>query len=432
MSPTFNRHAFVPFIILAALLLAVPLAWAQEAANPPEVEMYRPTQMPDRILLTWTGNPVENQAVTWRTSVGAGDAVAQIHPADPGRSFEDRAQTVRASTSELSTKHWTAAYHTARFEGLEPDTAYVYRVGNGKQWSEWFQFRTAKQTPAPFTFLYFGDVQTSIRSLWPRVLREAYRTAPDARFMVFAGDLVDDGSNDILWGEFLDAGGWLFGMVPAVPSPGNHEYRKDEDDERRLARNWGAQFRMPANGPEEVAHGVYYIDYQGLRMISLNSNEGTDRQAFWLEEVLASSPAMWTAIVFHHPLRSVSKGRTDNQRLIDQWKPLFDKHKVDLVLTGHDHTYGRSGLESSTVYVTSVGGGKMYDIDRKPWMKRAAQLTQLYQVFRIDGNKLSMETRTATGSLYDAFELRKGGGRVWFTDKAPADVPERVPAQDSN
>ena len=102
------------------------------------------------------------------------------------------------------------------------------------------------------------------------------------------------------------------------------------------------------------------------------------------------------------------------------------------MLTGHDHTYARSGLQERTVYVTSVSGSKMYELDRKPWMKRAAENTQLYQVVSVDGDRLSFETRTATGSLYDAFELRKGpGGTVSFKDRAPKGVPERIrPAAD--
>ena len=32
-------------------------------------------------------------------------------------------------------------YHSVTFDNLEPNTLYAYRVGNGKIWSEWIQFR---------------------------------------------------------------------------------------------------------------------------------------------------------------------------------------------------------------------------------------------------------------------------------------------------
>ena len=40
---------------------------------------------------------------------------------------------------------------------------------------------------------------------------------------------------------------------------------------------------------------------------------------------------------------------------------------------------------TGTVYVVSVSGPKMYNIDRKPIMKRSGEDTQLYQIISIDG-----------------------------------------------
>jgi phosphodiesterase/alkaline phosphatase D-like protein len=61
-----------------------------------------------------------------------------------------------------------ALHHSAQLGDLEPNTLYAYRVGGGEVWSEWFHHRTAGREPAPFSFLYFGDAQNDIRSLWSR------------------------------------------------------------------------------------------------------------------------------------------------------------------------------------------------------------------------------------------------------------------------
>jgi 3',5'-cyclic AMP phosphodiesterase CpdA len=168
-------------------------------------------------------------------------------------------------------------------------------------------------------------------------------------------------------------------------------------------------------------------------MISLNSNEKHDEQAAWLDKLLASNPNIWTICTFHHPIYSTAKGR-DNKQLREKWQPVFDKHAVDLVLTGHDHTYGRSNLvtgamartgRSGTVYVVSVSGPKQYELDRETWMERAAENTQLYQIVRIDGEKLLYESRTARGVLYDSFELRKRRGR-------PNQIINRLPQTPEN
>jgi hypothetical protein len=58
-------------------------------------------------------------------------------------------------------------------------------------------------------------------------------------------------------------------------------------------------------------------------------------------------------------------------------------------------------------------------------MVRAAEDTQLFQVVRIDGDKLSYESRTPRGVLYDAFELRKRKGRPNQLIERVPDTPER-------
>jgi 3',5'-cyclic AMP phosphodiesterase CpdA len=172
-----------------------------------------------------------------------------------------------------------------------------------------------------------------------------------------------------------------------------------------------------------------------MRIVSVNSNERLEEQTEWLDRVLESNPNPWTVVAFHHPVFSTKEGR-DNKTLRDLWKPLFDRHGVDLVLTGHDHTYGRgrnlpmgvSEVDSGagTVYVVSVSGPKMYVLDPEPWWDRAAENTQLYQVISVDGGTLRYEARTAVGDLYDAFELVKRDRRPnRMIDRTPPAVPER-------
>jgi hypothetical protein len=81
---------------------------------------------------------------------------------------------------------------------------------------------------------------------------------------------------------------------------------------------------------------------------------------------------------------------------------------------------------SGTVYVVSVSGPKMYKVDRENWMARSASRTQLYQVIRVDGNRLNYEARTAQGNLYDAFELTKRAGKSnKLTNRIPK-TPENL------
>ena len=305
------------------------------------------------------------------------------------------------------------------FNDLAPPTRYVYRVGDGSNWSEWIQFRTASTDSGPFAFVYFGDAQNNLKSHWSRVVREAYRGTPEAAFLLHAGDLVDCANSDAQWGEWFDAGGFIHRMTPCIAAPGNHEYAGE------LSRHWRATFAFPEHGPDGLEQTVYFIDYQGARIIILNSNDRLQDQADWLETVLAESKERWTIVSFHHPIYSSAQGR-DNPELRDRWQPVFDRFGVDLVLQGHDHTYARTKMMihedlgtrawsrsagAGTVYVISVSGPKMYPVDKRPFMSRTAQGTQLYQIITIDGDQLHYEARTVTGRRHDAFTLRKRVGQ---------------------
>jgi len=298
--------------------------------------------------------------------------------------------------SDLNPAH----YHSVNFRDLEPKTKYAYRVGDGVNWSEWSHFITASDKPEPFTFVYFGDAQNSLKSHWSRVVREAFVDAPRAAFFLHAGDLINTAHSDADWGEWFYAGGFINRTTPVIATPGNHEYHKVKGEDGKytvyhISDHWRPTFTFPEHGPSELEESVFYIDYQGVRIISLNSNERQEDQIPWLDHVLTNNPNTWTVLTFHHPVYSPKVGR-DNPTMRGNWQPLIDKHKVDIVLTGHDHTYARSQLmtaevnldtgvthqdpNTGTVYVVSVSGPKMYDLGRRPFMRRAAENTQLFQI----------------------------------------------------
>ena len=406
-------------------------------------EFARPGILPDRIVLTWASDPATSQAVTWRTSTEVTRGLAEITIASAGPDLESESQQLVAVSQPLTTDLNTAHFHTVKFEGLSPKTRYAYRVGDGVNWSEWFQFTTASSEPEPFSFIYFGDAQNDVRSRWSRVIREAYSDAPKAAFLLHAGDLINRAESDVEWQEWFEAGEWVNGMMPSVAVPGNHEMAKNEDGTRRVSHHWRPQFAFPENGPAGLEETCYTLVYQGVRIIGLNSNEMPMEQAEWLDQVLTENKEKWVVCSFHHPMFSTGKDR-DNAGLRAIWKPVFDKHRVDLVLQGHDHTYGRTGLDtpmghvnlttgvnasdvfSGTVYVVSVSGPKMYSLQQHPFMPRRAENTQLYQIIHINGDKLHFEAFMANGELYDAFTLEKQAGQPnKLTEQIP-EIPERV------
>lgn len=421
-------------LVLVASLYTVTLAL--DGTSPQEQAWHAPSPYPDRLVLTWADDPATTQSVTWRTSVAVDDPIAEIAVAEDGPDFVKNARELEPTTNAFTSDLGEAYYHSITFRDLEPETTYAYRVGDGIHWSPWNQFTTRSREAKPLKFLYVGDAQNDIYSLWSRLIRQGYTTAPDVDFLLHAGDLVNRANRDAEWGEWFRAAGWINGKTPSLATPGNHEYSR-ETDGRHLSGHWRPTFTLPENGVEGLEETCYYLDVQGIRFVSLNTNEMQDEQAKWLDEVLADNPNRWTILTFHHPIYSVAKGR-NNDDLRALWKPIIERHGVDLVLSGHDHTYARSNMmsgsnfraPSGTVYVVSVSGPKMYEVERVEWMERAAERTQLFQIIDIDGDELKFRAYTALGREYDGFTLSKQvGGKNRMTNEVP-DTPERLPTTD--
>jgi hypothetical protein len=438
-----------------ALYALALTAAAQPPAEPSIPPWQAATHWPDRIVVTIEEDPASSFAVSWRTLAEVDGARAEIVLAGDHSRIDLDATSVdaRSVRPDLDSKHvdgedyalrWNThleqpAYHTVTFSGLEPDTAYAYRVmGAEDHWSEWFHTRTAPPAGTPFRFLYFGDAQDGISSHWPRVARAAYATAPDARFAIHAGDLVNIASRDFEWAAWFRAVGFIHGMIPALPLVGNHEYfdgisREEGGAVNALSVLWRPQFALPKHAelPEALLETVYTVRYGDAQIVALDTMGGYfEEQALWLDDVLLASDAKWKIVTMHHPLFELVQRRYDDggPERRDAFLPVFERHGVDIVLQGHDHSYGRGATydgprtpnasrlgDLGTVFVTSSAGAKMYGVDG--WdglgeeygaiLQRVAENTPFFQIISLDGDSLTYEARTATGRLYDAFRLDK-------------------------
>lgn len=407
-----------------------------------------PSKTPDRVIANLTVDPAHSIAVNWRTNQQIDSGMVEIALATDGPEFLLRdIRKVKAVSQEFENQNnkeplVKATFHSALVSDLQPNTTYVYRVGNENAsddyWSEWYQITTAHDDlDAPFSFIYFGDAQNSVKSLWSRVIRNSYRKFPEVDFMLHAGDLINDRDANKEWGEWFHAGSFIHATIPSIMTPGNHEYRDGV-----LSSLWRPQFTLPENGPiDELLETCYAIDYQNMKLISIDA-EGFDEseaaktaQVQWLDSVLSNNTKKWTTITLHYPIFSTAKGR-DNKELREAFKPLMDKYEVDLVLQGHDHTYARGFVENEgkgltvvndagTVYAVSVSGPKMYESKDQEWMVRRGEYTQLFQIITVSKDSISYGAYTPIGTLYDAFELIKKDGKKQLINKMP-DTPIRL------
>tara|TARA_B100000678_G_scaffold234295_1_gene203499 strand:- start:2030 stop:3475 length:1446 start_codon:yes stop_codon:yes gene_type:complete len=413
-----------------------------------------PSKVPDRIIANLPEDPSTMLAVNWRTNQQITNSYVEVALATDGPEFRlGDIERKRATTEVFENQHLKhieplvkANYHSATIHNLKPSTTYVYRVGSEAEnsdllWSEWFQYTTASDKQGEeFSFIYFGDAQNDLKSMWSRVIRSSYKKFPSVDFMLHAGDLINDHDSNIQWGEWFYAGSFIHATTPSIMTPGNHEYK-----DTTLTSLWRPQFNLPKNGPKgltDISETTYAVDYQNLKLISIDcinferKPENREAQVKWLDSILKNNTKKWTALTMHFPLYTPAQKREDNAVLIEHLKPLIDKYKVDLVLQGHDHTYARgqisnkeSGVTSmsdaGTIYAVSVSGPKMYESTDKKWIERRGEFTQLFQIITIKDNKLSYEAYTPIGNLYDAFDLIKNGDKKTLKNRIP-DNPIRL------
>lgn len=122
-------------------------------------------------------------------------------------------------------------------------------------------------------------------------------------------------------------------------------------------------FTLPAGGESGgVPSGTeqyYSVDYGNVHVVSLDSQltarDDTARAAMeqWLIADLANNSRDWTIVIFHHP--PYSKGTNhdsdDSENspfdrpiwdMRNEFTPVFEEYGVDVVYSGHSHSYERS------------------------------------------------------------------------------------------
>jgi len=391
-------------------------------------DYYPPSAVPDRIMLNLTDKPESQMAITWRTASSP--------------DMLNNAKVQEAILEPYLSDQNGANYFSLVLDSLLSDTQYAYRTGDSTHWSEWAHFKTAGSKEDSFSFIYFGDAQNDVKSMWSRTIRSAFQQMPKADFLLHAGDLINRRNRDHEWGEWYYAGGWIYRMIPSIATPGNHEYGKNDKGNYVLSKHWKPTFNLPQNGPVGLEETAYHIDYQDTRIISIDtpafyrSKADSVKQVVWVDSLLRNNTQKWTIITMHYPIYSTS-GVRDNVELRHAFQPLFEQYKVDLVLQGHDHAYGRGtnlsfGREKEAtmngpIYVVSVSGPKMYPVGLDEWMQKSGSNTQLYQLIDVEGDILRFEAFMVDGQLYDAFELKKGtSGKTLFVDLSPSEKKERL------
>jgi len=149
--------------------------------------------------------------------------------------------------------------------------------------------------------------------------------------------------------------------MPFYAALGNHDYsgRNVETELVYAKRHPESRWKLPARWyrielpPDKPLVSVLVLDSNETEL-----GEAWEEELEWLErELTRPRPGKWLIATAHHPLFSNGE-HGDTKRLLAEWGPLFQKHRLDLYLAGHDH--GLQHLELAgwpTTFVVAGGGG---------------------------------------------------------------------------
>ena len=303
----------------------------------------------------------------------------------------DFVANVQAEKGGSEREGWSS--YKATVSDLAANTAYIYRVGNGTNWSAAYGFATGNIGDGEsFSFMFAGDPQigasgnaASDAEGWTNTLDTMMAAFPETDFMISLGDQINASNPETVESEYEGyfAPEVLHGITMAT-NVGNHEagannqhYSYNYNMPNRSA--WGA---VDSTG---AASGDYWFNYNGVLFMSLNSNEqNTAVHKAFLEEAIAANPdANWKIVTFHHSVYSTASHTTDGDILARRstLPVVFSDLDIDAVLMGHDHVYTRTYLMDGTTPVTEGG---VQDVLTDP----------------ADGQVLYITANSASGSKY--------------------------------
>lgn len=395
------------------------------------------TVNPDHITLTWSDDPTTTQTITWRTNKSVNKGIVQYVSLNDGDGYDlqsNDAVEEAFTTAPTDTHVGSMNVFSAVLKGLKPGTKYLYRVGDGTNWSSYKTFTTEASNTTNFKFLVFGDSQSGNAAIpnyapWNKNLQAAYNSNKDAKFMINMGDLVEKGQDYVHWNNWFDAAKGVIDNIPDMVVQGNHETYNAVGWDSTKPQYFVNQFKVPQNGPDGYKGQTYSYNYGNAHFVVLDSQEDEEapndnsflqKQADWLDKDLSASTAKWN-FVFFHKTPYYNKAARANVTLKNIFDPVMEKHHVDVVFNGHDHGVSRTYPMNNGKYYTDYSKGTVYYVTGRSGMKYYSDLSSkvwdsffydpndmpCYESVQLNGDKLTIKATKEDGTVVDNFVIDK-------------------------
>jgi predicted phosphodiesterase len=154
--------------------------------------------------------------------------------------------------------------------------------------------------------------------------------------------------------------------------------------------------------------GKLYYSYSpkpNIRFFAFDSTYPTPEQISWLEKELEASNDDWKIVFFHQPLYSSGHTHGPDLQLREVLEPLFLKHNVSVVLSGHDHFYERMKPQKGIAYFVVGSGGRLRvgNIDRRSGITaKGFDTDRAFMAAEIIGDQMFFNAISRLGQTVDS------------------------------
>lgn len=406
-------------------------------------------QLPVNVTLTVTEDNSTSFTVNWFTKYSVTGTDISVYYADgtPAKNYEVTKTTTETEytapgfdAGTFGILPWThkVISHSVTVSGLEPDTEYIYSIGDSeKGFMSEGTVTTAPTEDGSFTFLHLSDTKGFIPSHFEdfsNALTQADKLYPEWSFLAYTGSLTGKASNDDMWTFGINSAEEYFSNKITV-------YAAGETD--NSGEGTAAKYFPVYHAPEQISDtGLYYsYDYGNAHFAVINANLLTSggalskEQTSWLKADLEASDKLWNILI----MGDTVYGNDADTTLHTQLKGIMEDFDIDLILQGGEAAYIRTdyirddapvlyntekitvnGVKynaycdaKGTVAVVNAGTSGEYT-DALPegicYEITSTSSLPMFSAITIDGDILTLDTYTVDGestSKTDSFAIKK-------------------------
>ena len=146
-------------------------------------------------------------------------------------------------------------------------------------------------------------------------------------------------------------------------------------------------------------------------MLHEDKKQQVDEQLAWINEQLENVPAnvKWKMVIGHHPYYTVGPRikNYDTLTVREKLAGIFEKYKIDVYLSGHDHSLQHLKPEGHTHQFISGAGSELTPVTSGIPYSRFEASEHGFMYFAVNSNKLHVKAINMTGKVLYETELTK-------------------------